>query len=133
MLVAVVTKTLALNKGEKHVHFFMLDIQISKRVRKQPFRQQRFQACVHRLLLRECARPCVIAFGFDPASRVLSVGVVVSPRAYVRFELPHQSPPRVSERLYTAAAVMTYPCLSPRECWDRVQQPKQPWSGMNGG
>lgn len=33
MLVAVVTKTLALNKGEKHVHFFMLDIQISKRVR----------------------------------------------------------------------------------------------------
>lgn len=34
MLVAVVTKTLALNKGEKHVHFFMLDIQISKRVRK---------------------------------------------------------------------------------------------------
>lgn len=34
MLVAVVTKTLALNKGEKHVHFFMLDIQISKRVRE---------------------------------------------------------------------------------------------------
>ncbi|KAM3613608.1 uncharacterized protein V6R79_002257 [Siganus canaliculatus] len=33
MLVAVVTKTLALNKGEKHVHFFMLDIQISKRIR----------------------------------------------------------------------------------------------------
>lgn len=33
MLVAVVTKTLALNKAEKHVHFFMLDIQISKRVR----------------------------------------------------------------------------------------------------
>lgn len=33
MLVAVVTKTLELNKGEKHVHFFMLDIQISKRVR----------------------------------------------------------------------------------------------------
>lgn len=33
MLVAVVTKTLALNKGEKHVHFFMLDIQISKTVR----------------------------------------------------------------------------------------------------
>ena len=33
MLVAVVTKKLALNKGEKHVHFFMLDIQISKRVR----------------------------------------------------------------------------------------------------
>ncbi len=32
MLVAVVTKTLALNKGEKHVHFFMMDIQISKRV-----------------------------------------------------------------------------------------------------
>ncbi|TKS81897.1 Small conductance calcium-activated potassium channel protein 3 [Collichthys lucidus] len=32
MLVAVVTKTLALNKGEKHVHFFMLDIQISKRM-----------------------------------------------------------------------------------------------------
>ncbi|XP_054478272.1 small conductance calcium-activated potassium channel protein 1 isoform X2 [Anoplopoma fimbria] len=31
MLVAVVTKMLALNKGEKHVHFFMLDIQISKR------------------------------------------------------------------------------------------------------
>ncbi|XP_061531047.1 small conductance calcium-activated potassium channel protein 2 isoform X4 [Phycodurus eques] len=30
MLVAVVTKKLALNKGEKHVHFFMLDIQISK-------------------------------------------------------------------------------------------------------
>ncbi|XP_042346464.1 intermediate conductance calcium-activated potassium channel protein 4 [Plectropomus leopardus] len=33
MLVAVVSKTLALNKGEKHVHFFMLDIQISKRIR----------------------------------------------------------------------------------------------------
>ncbi|XP_020493018.1 intermediate conductance calcium-activated potassium channel protein 4 isoform X2 [Labrus bergylta] len=33
MLVAVVNKTLALNKGEKHVHFFMLDIQISKRIR----------------------------------------------------------------------------------------------------
>ncbi|XP_039661382.1 intermediate conductance calcium-activated potassium channel protein 4 isoform X2 [Perca fluviatilis] len=33
MLVAVVTKMLALNKGEKHVHFFMLDIQISKRIR----------------------------------------------------------------------------------------------------
>uniref|UniRef100_A0A673AV04 Potassium intermediate/small conductance calcium-activated channel, subfamily N, member 4 n=1 Tax=Sphaeramia orbicularis TaxID=375764 RepID=A0A673AV04_9TELE len=32
MLVAVVTKKLDLNKGEKHVHFFMLDIQISKRV-----------------------------------------------------------------------------------------------------
>lgn len=34
MLVAVVTKKLALNKGEKHVHFFMLDIQITKEVRK---------------------------------------------------------------------------------------------------
>ncbi|XP_034467253.1 intermediate conductance calcium-activated potassium channel protein 4 isoform X3 [Hippoglossus hippoglossus] len=33
MLVAVVTKKLVLNKGEKHVHFFMLDIQISKRIR----------------------------------------------------------------------------------------------------
>ncbi|XP_070767974.1 intermediate conductance calcium-activated potassium channel protein 4 [Enoplosus armatus] len=33
MLVAVVTKMLALNKGEKHVHFFMLDIQIAKRIR----------------------------------------------------------------------------------------------------
>ncbi|XP_044063616.1 intermediate conductance calcium-activated potassium channel protein 4 isoform X2 [Siniperca chuatsi] len=33
MLVAVVAKMLALNKGEKHVHFFMLDIQISKRIR----------------------------------------------------------------------------------------------------
>eukprot|EP00066_Takifugu_rubripes_P003509 XP_003966122.2 PREDICTED: intermediate conductance calcium-activated potassium channel protein 4-like isoform X2 [Takifugu rubripes] len=33
MLVAVVTKTLELNKGEKHVHLFMLDIQISKRIR----------------------------------------------------------------------------------------------------
>ncbi|KAM9310366.1 intermediate conductance calcium-activated potassium channel protein 4 isoform 2-T2 [Pholidichthys leucotaenia] len=33
MLVAVVTEKLALNKGEKHVHFFMLDIQISKRIR----------------------------------------------------------------------------------------------------
>ncbi|XP_072317344.1 intermediate conductance calcium-activated potassium channel protein 4 [Eucyclogobius newberryi] len=33
MLVAVVTKKLALNKGEKHVHIFMLDIQISKRIR----------------------------------------------------------------------------------------------------
>ncbi|XP_056142890.1 intermediate conductance calcium-activated potassium channel protein 4 [Lampris incognitus] len=33
MLVAVVTKKLALNKGEKHVHFFMMDIQISKRIR----------------------------------------------------------------------------------------------------
>uniref|UniRef100_A0A672HWB4 Potassium intermediate/small conductance calcium-activated channel, subfamily N, member 4 n=1 Tax=Salarias fasciatus TaxID=181472 RepID=A0A672HWB4_SALFA len=33
MLVAIVTEKLALNKGEKHVHFFMLDIQISKRVR----------------------------------------------------------------------------------------------------
>ncbi|XP_037641708.1 intermediate conductance calcium-activated potassium channel protein 4 [Sebastes umbrosus] len=33
MLVAVVTKMLALNKGEKHVHFFMLDIQITKRIR----------------------------------------------------------------------------------------------------
>ncbi|KAK3571701.1 hypothetical protein QTP86_016155 [Hemibagrus guttatus] len=32
MLVAVVTKKLALNKGEKHVHFFMMDIQISKEV-----------------------------------------------------------------------------------------------------
>jgi len=32
MLVAVMTKKLALNKGEKHVHFFMMDIQISKRV-----------------------------------------------------------------------------------------------------
>uniref|UniRef100_A0A3P8V657 Potassium intermediate/small conductance calcium-activated channel, subfamily N, member 4 n=2 Tax=Cynoglossus semilaevis TaxID=244447 RepID=A0A3P8V657_CYNSE len=33
MLVAVVTNKLVLNKGEKHVHFFMLDIQISKRIR----------------------------------------------------------------------------------------------------
>ncbi|XP_060777248.1 intermediate conductance calcium-activated potassium channel protein 4 isoform X3 [Neoarius graeffei] len=33
MLVAVVTKKLALNKGEKHVHFFMLDIQITKEIR----------------------------------------------------------------------------------------------------
>lgn len=33
MLVAVIAKTLELNKGEKHVHLFMLDIQISKRVR----------------------------------------------------------------------------------------------------
>ncbi|XP_076826264.1 intermediate conductance calcium-activated potassium channel protein 4 isoform X2 [Brachyhypopomus gauderio] len=33
MLVAVVTKKLALNKGEKHVHFFMMDIQISKELR----------------------------------------------------------------------------------------------------
>ncbi|XP_026227510.1 intermediate conductance calcium-activated potassium channel protein 4 isoform X2 [Anabas testudineus] len=33
MLVAVVTEKLALNKGEKHVHYFMLDIQISKRIR----------------------------------------------------------------------------------------------------
>ncbi|XP_061094578.1 intermediate conductance calcium-activated potassium channel protein 4 isoform X2 [Conger conger] len=33
MLVAVVTKQLALNKGEKHVHYFMMDIQISKRLR----------------------------------------------------------------------------------------------------
>ncbi|XP_053743350.1 intermediate conductance calcium-activated potassium channel protein 4 isoform X2 [Synchiropus splendidus] len=33
MLVAVVTKKLALNKGEKHVHFFMLDIQVSKGIR----------------------------------------------------------------------------------------------------
>lgn len=32
MLVAIVTEKLALNKGEKHVHFFMMDIQISKRV-----------------------------------------------------------------------------------------------------
>ncbi|XP_041844231.1 intermediate conductance calcium-activated potassium channel protein 4 isoform X2 [Melanotaenia boesemani] len=33
MLVAIMTEKLALNKGEKHVHFFMLDIQISKRIR----------------------------------------------------------------------------------------------------
>ncbi|XP_026863112.2 intermediate conductance calcium-activated potassium channel protein 4 isoform X1 [Electrophorus electricus] len=33
MLVAVVTKKLALNKGEKHVHFFMMDIQLSKELR----------------------------------------------------------------------------------------------------
>uniref|UniRef100_A0A3P9ITS3 Intermediate conductance calcium-activated potassium channel protein 4 n=1 Tax=Oryzias latipes TaxID=8090 RepID=A0A3P9ITS3_ORYLA len=33
MLVATVTEKLALNKGEKHVHFFMMDIQISKRIR----------------------------------------------------------------------------------------------------
>uniref|UniRef100_A0A3P8TAY6 Potassium intermediate/small conductance calcium-activated channel, subfamily N, member 4 n=1 Tax=Amphiprion percula TaxID=161767 RepID=A0A3P8TAY6_AMPPE len=33
MLVAIVTEKLALNKGEKHVHYFMLDIQISKRIR----------------------------------------------------------------------------------------------------
>ncbi|KAG7469213.1 hypothetical protein MATL_G00126490 [Megalops atlanticus] len=33
MLVAVMTKRLALNKGEKHVHYFMMDIQISKRIR----------------------------------------------------------------------------------------------------
>ncbi|XP_066575494.1 intermediate conductance calcium-activated potassium channel protein 4 [Amia ocellicauda] len=33
MLVAVLTKKLALNKGEKHVHHFMLDIQITKEVR----------------------------------------------------------------------------------------------------
>ncbi|MED6238441.1 hypothetical protein ATANTOWER_021337, partial [Ataeniobius toweri] len=31
MLVAIVTEKLALNKGEKHVHFFMMDSQISKR------------------------------------------------------------------------------------------------------
>lgn len=42
MLVAVVTKTLALNKGEKHVHFFMLDIQISKRVRAIFVIQQKY-------------------------------------------------------------------------------------------
>ncbi|KAL4657686.1 intermediate conductance calcium-activated potassium channel protein 4 [Arapaima gigas] len=33
LLVAVMTKKLALNKGEKHVHYFMMDIQISKRIR----------------------------------------------------------------------------------------------------
>ncbi|MEQ2262180.1 hypothetical protein XENORESO_000351 [Xenotaenia resolanae] len=33
MLVAIVTEKLALNKGEKHVHFFMMDSQISKRIR----------------------------------------------------------------------------------------------------
>ncbi|XP_037309713.1 intermediate conductance calcium-activated potassium channel protein 4 isoform X1 [Pungitius pungitius] len=33
MLVAVVTKMLTLNKGEKHLHFFMLDTQISNTVR----------------------------------------------------------------------------------------------------
>ncbi|KAJ8005296.1 hypothetical protein DPEC_G00145160 [Dallia pectoralis] len=33
MLVAVMAKKLSLNKGEKHVHFFMMDIQISKRIR----------------------------------------------------------------------------------------------------
>ncbi|KAM8869056.1 small conductance calcium-activated potassium channel protein 2 isoform 3-T3 [Spinachia spinachia] len=32
MLVAVVTKTLTLNKGEKHLHFFMLDTQISNTI-----------------------------------------------------------------------------------------------------
>uniref|UniRef100_A0A8C5DXY6 Intermediate conductance calcium-activated potassium channel protein 4-like n=1 Tax=Gouania willdenowi TaxID=441366 RepID=A0A8C5DXY6_GOUWI len=39
MLVAIVTEKLALNKGEKHVHFFMLDIQISKRVRAFQYHQ----------------------------------------------------------------------------------------------
>ncbi|KAL2084321.1 hypothetical protein ACEWY4_019839 [Coilia grayii] len=33
MMVAVMTRKLALNKGEKHVHFFMTDFQITKRVR----------------------------------------------------------------------------------------------------
>ncbi|KAG5271043.1 hypothetical protein AALO_G00175220 [Alosa alosa] len=33
MMVAVMTRKLALNKGEKHVHYFMTDIQITKRVR----------------------------------------------------------------------------------------------------
>ncbi|XP_015191865.1 small conductance calcium-activated potassium channel protein 1 isoform X2 [Lepisosteus oculatus] len=32
MLVAVLTKKLSLNKGEKHVHQFMLDIQVSKEI-----------------------------------------------------------------------------------------------------
>lgn len=43
MLVAVATKTLALNKGEKHVHFFMLDIQISKRVRAKISHSQKYK------------------------------------------------------------------------------------------
>ncbi|XP_040022237.2 intermediate conductance calcium-activated potassium channel protein 4 isoform X2 [Gasterosteus aculeatus] len=33
MLVAVVTRMLTLNRGEKHVHFFMLNTKLSKRVR----------------------------------------------------------------------------------------------------
>uniref|UniRef100_A0A665T9P3 Potassium intermediate/small conductance calcium-activated channel, subfamily N, member 4 n=1 Tax=Echeneis naucrates TaxID=173247 RepID=A0A665T9P3_ECHNA len=48
MLVAVVTKKLALNKGEKHVHFFMLDIQISKRVRAMQYFSQ--QSCIVKLV-----------------------------------------------------------------------------------
>uniref|UniRef100_A0A3Q0RPP5 Potassium calcium-activated channel subfamily N member 4 n=1 Tax=Amphilophus citrinellus TaxID=61819 RepID=A0A3Q0RPP5_AMPCI len=47
MLVAIVTEKLALNKGEKHVHFFMMDIQISKRVRA--YRTTFLQTCINTL------------------------------------------------------------------------------------
>uniref|UniRef100_A0A671LVW5 Potassium intermediate/small conductance calcium-activated channel, subfamily N, member 4 n=1 Tax=Sinocyclocheilus anshuiensis TaxID=1608454 RepID=A0A671LVW5_9TELE len=50
MLVAVMTKKLALNKGEKHVHFFMMDIQISKRTRRQD-RTLTQQVCLLTVLL----------------------------------------------------------------------------------
>ncbi|KAM4601228.1 intermediate conductance calcium-activated potassium channel protein 4 [Polymixia lowei] len=54
MLVAVVTKKLALNKGEKHVHFFMLDIQISKRIRHAAANVLRECWLLHRTNLTKC-------------------------------------------------------------------------------
>lgn len=56
MLVAVVTKKLALNKGEKHVHFFMLDIQISKRIRHAAANVLRECWLLHRANLSQANR-----------------------------------------------------------------------------
>ncbi|XP_028836299.1 intermediate conductance calcium-activated potassium channel protein 4 isoform X2 [Denticeps clupeoides] len=54
MLVAVMTKKLALNKGEKHVHFFMMDIQISKRIRHAAANVLRECWLLHRTNMTKC-------------------------------------------------------------------------------
>ncbi|XP_028325961.1 intermediate conductance calcium-activated potassium channel protein 4 isoform X2 [Gouania willdenowi] len=56
MLVAIVTEKLALNKGEKHVHFFMLDIQISKRIRHAAANVLRECWLLHRTSLTKAHR-----------------------------------------------------------------------------
>uniref|UniRef100_A0A3B5AHB6 Potassium calcium-activated channel subfamily N member 4 n=1 Tax=Stegastes partitus TaxID=144197 RepID=A0A3B5AHB6_9TELE len=68
MLVAIVTEKLALNKGEKHVHFFMLNIQISKRVRAcnvLPANMYRNHRRHQRCLLEAIKAVCVCVFGMQ--------------------------------------------------------------------
>lgn len=131
MLVAVVTKTLALNKGEKHVHFFMLDIQISKRVRAAGRRSSEghfldLHASPSRRLLhdRGAARPprCRKALVWLPP-RLLEGFYSLPVLVWLFHNYTSFLPP--SKRLCS--------CLSPSDCCDGLQLPQRPRLGMNGG